>query len=64
MRTSETKDERAALIDHMLTAVEGELFEKKRQNEFIESLRDQFDKNDDLSDKQIEALRKFYDRVG
>lgn len=57
------KDECAALIETMLQAVESELSDRSRTNEFIESLRDQFDRRAWLSDKQIEALMKFYDRA-
>lgn len=54
----------APLIEHMLTEVEAHLDDKKLANEFIESLRDQFDRRGSLSDKQVAALQKFYDRVG
>lgn len=57
------KDECAALIETMLQAVEADIDEYRRPNEFIESLRDQFDRRGWLSDKQVEALMKFYDRV-
>lgn len=56
-------DERSRLIEHMLSAVEDEMSDKGRSNAFIESLRDQFDRKAWLSDKQIEALSKFYARA-
>ena len=58
-----TKTERVQLIEHMLSEVEDSLYERKQTNEFIESIREQFDARGDLSDKQIDALRRFYDRV-
>lgn len=60
---SKDREERAKLIEHMLGAVEDELTDSNRSNDFIESLRDQFDRRGWLSDKQIEALRKFYSRA-
>ncbi len=54
---------RTALIEHMLTEVEMSLMDRDRHNEFIDSLREQFSRTDDLSDKQVEALLKFYERV-
>lgn len=57
------RDERARLIEHWLTCVEDEMTDKGRSNEFVESLRDQFDRKGWLSDKQIEALKKFYVRA-
>lgn len=58
-----TKDERAALIEHQLTAVEDDLADKGKDNEFIISIRDQFDRKGTLSDRQMEALEKFYERI-
>jgi hypothetical protein len=56
-------EERAKLIEHMLSSVESHLDDLKRSSEFIESLRDQFTTHGRLSDNQIEALRKFYAHV-
>lgn len=60
----DSRQERLDLIEHMLGEVEDHLYNKKRSNDFIESLREQFDRSLDLSDKQIDALTKFYDRIG
>ena len=57
------KDERAKLIEHMLGEVEGHLDDLHRTNDFIESIRDQFDRWGTLTDNQIEAVRKFYGRI-
>lgn len=57
------KEKRAQLIEHMLSAVEDEFNDRGRRNEFIESIRDQFDKEGWLSDGQIEGLRKFYNNA-
>lgn len=60
--TEETNDE-SKLIEHMLSEVEAHFEEKGRQNDFIESLREQFNERGKLSEKQVEALRKFYENV-
>jgi hypothetical protein len=60
---SDMREELAKLIEHMLTEVEGSLEQGGRTNDFIESLRFQFDKRGTLSERQVEALQKFYDRV-
>ena len=51
------------LIEHMLSEVEADLEQKGRENEFIESLRSQVDAGWTLTAKQVEALRKFYERI-
>lgn len=61
---NKTAEDKAVLIEHMLSEVEDDLYEKKRPNEFIESLREQFDKRRSLSDKQVDALKRFYENVG
>lgn len=55
--------DRKAHIEHQLACVEESLADKCQDNEFIESIRDQFDERGDLSDRQIDALSKFYDRI-
>jgi hypothetical protein len=55
--------DRAKLIKHLLDEVESDLDQKGKQNDFIESLRKQFDEKGFLSDKQLEALNKFYANV-
>lgn len=60
---TDAREERAKLIEHMLTGVEESLSERKRQNEFIESIRDQFDKVGWLTEGQYQGLEKFYDRI-
>ncbi len=57
------KEERSRLIEHLLQAIEEDIDYKGRSNDFIESLRDQFDRRGDLSVKQVEALQKFYRNV-
>ena len=52
------------LIEHMLSEVEVDLHGKKQPNEFIESIRDWFDTKGWLTDKQLEALERFYERAG
>lgn len=56
-------DERSLLIEHMLTTVEDSFHDSSSSNEFIEDLRDHFDRRGVLSDKQVEALKKFYRRA-
>jgi hypothetical protein len=58
-----TVSERTKLIEHMMSSIEDHLVEQERTNDFIESLRDQFDVKGYLSEKQFEALEKFYDRI-
>lgn len=58
---AETKDE-AALIRHMLEHIQRDFDRHGKTNEFIESIQEQFDKKGRLTPKQLEALRKFYDR--
>lgn len=49
-----TKEERACLIEQQLTAVEDHLSEQGKDNEFIISIRDQFDRLGSLTDRQSE----------
>jgi len=51
------------LILHMLEEVEEDLKMKDKENAFIESLREQFTERGTLSQKQVDALREFYDNV-
>lgn len=60
MRTQKEVDDEYKLIEHMLSEVEASL---KKPNDFIESLRYQFDERGTLSEKQRAALGKFYDRI-
>jgi hypothetical protein len=60
---SRDQDERARHIEHMLSVVEAEFEDSGRGNEFVDNLRDQFDRTARLTDKQILALRKFYRRA-
>lgn len=57
------KDEEAKLIEHMLSEVEASLEHRGRENAFIESLREQFDDRRSLSEKQVQALKNFYERL-
>lgn len=59
----ETQEERRVLIEHWLSTVEQDLEDKDRTNDFIESLREQFDRKGNLSQKQLDALEKFYERI-
>lgn len=59
---AELRAEQNKLIEHMLSAVEAELQDRGRENTFIESIRHQFDTQGWLSQNQVEALRKFYER--
>lgn len=52
--------ERAKHIAFMLEQVEEGLDEHSSAREFIDSLQDQFDREGDLSDKQVDALTKFF----
>jgi NADH:ubiquinone oxidoreductase subunit E len=60
---AELQKERAKLIEHMLCGVEDEMADRGRSNDFIESLRAQFDKDGWLTEKQLQALHKFYERA-
>jgi hypothetical protein len=51
------------LIEHMLSAVESDLDHKNQRNDFIESIRDQFERRGSLTQKQLEALENFYERI-
>lgn len=62
-QSTKAREEERKLIEHMLSEVESDLEQKGRSNEFIESLRNQFDSSRSLSDKQTAALRKFYENV-
>ncbi len=55
--------EEKQLIEHMLSEIESHLEQKGRTNEFIESIREQFDARGGLSDKQIDAVLSFYDKI-
>jgi len=57
---TKNKEQRRLLIEHMLSAVEAELLDRGRNVKFINSLREWFDERGDLTDKQIEALRRWY----
>jgi hypothetical protein len=63
LTSTDKRREEAQLIEHMLSEIESDLEQKGRENTFIESLREQFDERKTLSDKQVDALRKFYDNV-
>lgn len=57
------KDEGAKLVEHMLTEVEESLEARDQTNDFIESIRGQWQARGSLSENQVEALRKFYARI-
>jgi len=60
----EKRIERQKLIEHMLSELEIYFESEGNQvHSFIESLREQFDDRLDLSDKQMEALRRFYENI-
>lgn len=51
------------LVEYMLAEVEEDLEAKGDTNDFIESLRSQFNRRGSLSEAQVEGLRKFYERI-
>lgn len=56
-KTVKTKE----LIDHMFTSLETPTKDlTKWENDFINSIYDQFERKGDLSDKQFEILEKIY----
>lgn len=57
------QSEEQKLIEHILSAVEDSLEERDQTNDFIESLREQFNERGSLSERQVDALTKFYDRI-
>jgi hypothetical protein len=57
------RERQAVLIEHYLSEIEASLEKKGRTNDFIESLRDQFDRKGHLSEKQVRALESYYDRI-
>jgi hypothetical protein len=57
------QEDQSKLIEHMLGEIEDSLDAKGRANDFIGSLRDQFDRSGYLSTKQVHALKNFYDRI-
>lgn len=60
---SDIKSEECKLIEYMLEEVETHFEDRKQTNEFIESIREQYDNRGWLSAKQIEALRRFYENI-
>lgn len=58
-----TEAEQKTLVEHMLCEVEMHFEDKGIENEFIISLREQVDAGWTLTSKQVEALRKFYERI-
>lgn len=61
---SMSRDERHTLIKHMLEEVENDLGKRGKVNEFIDSLSQWFYSTGRLSEKQYEALKRFYDNLG
>ena len=57
------KKKRDSDIETMLSAIESDLDDKGKSNDFIESLREQFDTRGTLTENQVNALRKFYNNV-
>lgn len=58
-----TRDQRHDLVKHMLEEVENDLAAKGKLNDFIDSLSRWFHSTGRLSEKQFEALRKFYENL-
>ncbi len=50
-------------IQTLLSEIEDSMSERDFQRDFFESLSDQFNRKQYLSDKQVESLQKMYDRV-
>lgn len=63
MRTQKEVEDEKDLIQHMLDEIQSHFEQKGASNGFIESIREQFDKWQSLSPKQIEGIRKFYERI-
>lgn len=57
------KQKRDSDIETMLSAIENDLDDKGKSNDFIDSLREQFDTRGSLTENQINALRKFYNNI-
>ncbi len=57
------KDAEAANVNRMLNAVEADLEDRDRCNEFIDSIRIQWDKWGSLTQKQVDGLESFYVRI-
>lgn len=55
--------ERFKLIQHLLTEVESSLRHSGRENTFIDSLREKFDRPNDLTERQLDSLKRFYDQI-
>lgn len=63
MRTQKEVDDEYESIDQMLTEIESHFADKGASNAFIESIREQFTDRRTLSEKQTEAVKKFYERI-
>lgn len=55
--------ERRKVIDYMLKAIDNPKVLTKWEEEFIDSVKDQFDSKGNLSDRQCEILEKIYEKV-
>lgn len=59
------KEERVKMIARMLTGLEGREDDSytEWENDFINSLNEQFEKKGDLTDRQCEILEALYDKL-
>ncbi len=57
---SKMRSEHATLVDYLLGEIEAKYAVNGRTHHFIEGLRLQFNLRGWLSEKQLDALRKFY----
>lgn len=55
--------EQSKLAAHLITEITGDMREDDFQRDFFESLSDQFVERGHLSEKQMEALNRIYERV-
>lgn len=51
------------LVAHLINEIEDNMRENDFQRDFFESLSDQYNKQNFLSQKQIDALNRIYERV-
>lgn len=55
--------EQSKLAAHLITEITADMREDDFQRDFFESLSDQFVERGRLSEKQMEALNRIYERV-
>lgn len=60
---NQTKEDEKKLIRHMLDEIQADIDDKGSQSDFIDSINEQFENRGTLTAKQIEAVRKYYERI-